>query len=100
MYSASREYGPEQVRALVEGEQKESGWEFLFLGANIDAITAAKQFGIGADRAVTFHADSEGTRLNYQVVSEAVSCLRACAAVPPNWKDPIERDFRGRKSTR
>lgn len=98
--NASREYGPEQIKALVEREQKEFGWEFLFLGANIDAIAAAKQFGIGADRAVNFHADSEGTRLNYEVVSEAVSCLRTCAAVPPDWKAPIEQDFRSRKSNR
>lgn len=98
--NASREYGPEQIKTLVEREQKEFGWEFLFLGANIDAIAAAKQFGIGADRAVTFHADNEGTRLNYAVVSEAVSCLRACAAVPPDWKAPIEQDFRSRKSNR
>ena len=98
--NASREYSYEQVRAMVEREQKAFGWEFLFLGANIDAISTAERFGIGADRAVNYHADREGTRLNYEVVSEAVSCLRACAAVPPNWKQRIEKDFRSRRPKR
>ena len=98
--NASREYSYEKIRSMVELEQKEYGWEFLFLGANIDAIAVAGQVGISADRAVTYHADSAGTALNYDVVSEAVSYLRACAAVPPNWKQRIEQDFRSRKSRR
>lgn len=98
--NASREYGYEQIKAMVEREREEFGWEFLFLGANIDAIAAARQFGISPDRAVTYHADQAGTRLNYEVVGETVSCLRASAAVPPNWKERIERDFKSRRPRR
>ena len=98
--NASREYSYEKIKSIVEHEREKYGWEFLFLGANIDAIAVAGRFGIGADRAVTYHADREGTALNYDVVSETVSCLRACAAVPPNWKKRIEQDFKGRKAKR
>lgn len=100
MENASREYDYEKVRAMVERQKQEFGWEFLFLGANIDAIHTAERFGISADRAVNYHADSEGTRLNYQVVSETVSCMRAGAPISAQWKDRIERDFKSRKSSR
>ena len=98
--NASREYSYERVKQLVEFEKEKYGWEFLFLGANIDAAAAAGRFGIAPDRAVNYHADSEGTRLNYEVVSETVSCMRACRPIEANWKERIERDFRGRKSRR
>ena len=95
--NASREYRPEQVRALVERQQQEFGWEFLFLGANIDAIATARTVGIAPERAVNYHADSKGTRLNYETVSAAVCQMRQGQPLPPNWKAPIERDFKGRK---
>ena len=98
--NASREYTSEQIKAMVEREQKEYGWEFLFLGANIDAIAAAREVGIGAEHAVSYHADSEGTALNFQVVSDTVSCLRTGVAVPAGWKERIERDFKSRKTRR
>ena len=97
MENASREYTAEKVRALVERQQKEFGWEFLFLGANIDAIAAARHVGIRAERAVNYHADSAGTRLNYEVLSETVCAMREGEAVASDWKAPIERDFRSRK---
>lgn len=100
MENASREYTYEKIHALVERQKREYGWEFLFLGANIDAIGTAKRFGIGADRAVNYHADSEGTRLNYQVVSDTVSCMRAGAPIAANWKERIEEDFKSRKSNK
>lgn len=98
--NASQEYSFRQIKAMVEREQRESGWEFLFLGANIDAISTAGRFGIGADRAVNYHADSEGTLLNYAVVGETVSRIRAGAPLQATWKDRIEQDFRSRKSRR
>ena len=98
--NASREYSYEKVKELVELEKEKYGWEFLFLGANIDAAAAAGRFGIAPDRAVNYHADPEGTRLNYAVVSETVSCMRACRPIEANWKERIERDFRGRKARR
>lgn len=98
--NASREFSYEQIQAMVEREKREYGWEFLFLGANIDAIATARRFGIGADRAVNYHADSEGTRLNYEVVGEAVCCVRAGAPMQASWKERIERDFKSRKRAR
>ena len=95
--NASREYSYSKVKALVERQKKQYGWEFLFLGANIDAIATAQRFGIEADRAVDYHADGEGTQLNYQVLSETVSCLRAGAPIKENWKQRIEENFRSRK---
>lgn len=100
MENASREYTYDKIRALVERQKREYGWEFLFLGANIDAIQTAKRFGIGADRAVNYHADSAGTRLNYEVVSETVSCIRAGAPIAAGWKQRIEEDFKQRKADR
>ncbi|MCD8357023.1 MAG: VWA domain-containing protein [Clostridia bacterium] len=101
MENASREYSYEQIRAMIEREKTEFGWEFLFLGANIDAIAVASRFGIGADRAVNYHADSLGTQLNYEVVSEAITHVRTCAApMRADWKSRIEKDFRSRKSAR
>ena len=100
MENASREYTYDKIRALVERQKQEYGWEFLFLGANIDAISTARRFGIGADRAVNYHADSQGTRLNYEVVSETVSCMRAGEPIAADWKREIEKDFNGRKANR
>ena len=79
MENASRSYDSERVKRMIERRKEEDGWEFLFLGANIDAVETAKRFGIGADRAVNYHADHAGTRLNYEVLSEAVSAVRPWA---------------------
>ena len=95
MENASHEYTADRVRAMIEKE-KTYGWEFIFLGANIDAISAASKIGIQADRAVNYHADSKGTRLNYDVVGEAISNVRASKPMPANWKERIDRDFNSR----
>lgn len=76
MENASRIYDYAKVKKMVEKETKEYGWEFLFLGANIDAIEVAGRFGIAANRAINYESDSEGTALNYQVLSETVSAVR------------------------
>jgi uncharacterized protein YegL len=94
--NASHEYSFQKVRGLVETRQREFGWEFIFLGANIDAIATAAHFGIGADRAANYHADSTGTNLNYAVVSDAISQVRACAPLHADWKERIDRDFQDR----
>lgn len=73
------------------------GWEFLFLGANIDAVETAKHFGISEDRAVNYHSDSVGTRLNYEVVSCAITSMRSGAPMSADWKAPIEADYKTRK---
>ena len=95
--NASREYSYEKIRQMIELEKTQYHWEFIFLGANIDAIETAARFGIDADRAANYHADSEGTRLNYKVVSEVVCEMRACNPIPANWKAEIDEDFERRK---
>jgi uncharacterized protein YegL len=98
MENSSREYGYDKVRQLIEHKKEKYGWEFIFLGANIDAVETAARFGIGADRAADYHADSKGTQLNYKVVSEAVSSFRAgSASISADWKKPIEEDYKKRR---
>lgn len=78
---------------MVERQKRKYGWEFIFLGANIDAIATGAKFGASADRAANYHADSEGTRLNYEAVSDAVSNLRACRPIDESWKAQIDEDY-------
>lgn len=101
MENASRSYTYEQVRSMVEQRKEADQWEFLFLGANIDAIATAGRFGIGADRAVNYHADARGTALNYEVLSDAISHMRTSAApMSASWKSRIEEDYESRRSDR
>lgn len=95
--NASREFDSSKVRAMIENQKKELGWEFLFLGANIDAVETAKDFGITKEFAVTYCADEEGTALNFDCVSEAVSDVRASRPMAANWKDKIESHLKRRK---
>ena len=85
---------------MVKKEKEKYGWEFLFLGANIDAVETAAHFGIGANRAVRFHNDPNGHAVNYRSVSAAVSQVRSNAPLGDSWKDEIEEDFRSRTSRR
>ncbi len=94
--NASRRYSYDEVRRMVERQRERYGWEFLFLGANMDAITAARRFGIREDRAVRYECDAPGTQLNYKVVSETIGCIRSGKKVSADWKDRIEKDYRER----
>lgn len=76
MENASRFYTYDRVKYMVERQKEKYGWEFLFLGANIDAISVAARFGINADRAINYECDQVGTSLNYQVMSETITALR------------------------
>lgn len=96
MENASKHYTSEQVKQMIERQKTKYGWEFLFLGANIDAVETAKQFGIGKERAVSYRSDSVGTELNYKVVSEAMCAMRCSASIPDNWKEQIEEDMKRR----
>ena len=100
MENSSRHYTSDQVKAMVKRQKEKYGWEFLFLGANIDAVETASHYGIGADRAVNFHNDKAGQALNYKVVSEAVCTLRSHAPIRDDWKEEIDEDFKSRKSSR
>ena len=97
MENASRTYTAEKVRQMIKREQEEYGWEFLFLGANMDAVETARRFHIDADRAVTYCCDREGTALNYEAISAAVSSVRASRPLGKAWKQSIEEDYRKRK---
>ena len=96
MENASRDYSSDRVKKMIRKQQEKYGWEFLFLAANIDAVETAGRFGIGADRAVNYHADSAGTALNFEVVSDAVASVRRCAPLKASWKKRIEEDFEKR----
>ena len=100
MENASRHYNAERVKQMIERQKARYGWEFLFLGANIDAVETARHFGIGADRAVNYHSDSEGTQLNYEVVSEAICAVRCNAPLGADWKKRIDEDYNARKDGR
>ena len=96
MENASSRYTAKEVRDMVKRQKEKYGWEFLFLGANIDAVETAARYGIGEDRAVRFHNDKAGHALNYQEVSAAVRTIRASAPLGREWKRKIEEDYESR----
>ena len=93
MENASHRYGSDEVKRMVERQKEKYGWEFLFLGANIDAVETAARYGIREDRAVTFRNDHRGQRLNYDSVSKAMSDVRCRAPLRADWKKDIEKDM-------
>ena len=96
MENASRRYNSMEVKKMITRQKEKYGWEFLFLGANIDAVETAAGFGIGADRAVNYRADSQGTQLNYEVLGYAVSAVRQSAPLTAGWKKRIDEDYENR----
>ena len=97
MENASHRYTSDQVKAMVQRQKDKYGWEFLFLGANIDAVETAAHFGIEESRAVNYHCDPIGQNRVYEGVDRAVRSVRACAKVDIDWKKDIEEDFNTRK---
>jgi uncharacterized protein YegL len=97
MENASREYDYGKIKAMIEHQKVKYDWEFIFLGANIDAVATASKFGISEDYAVTYHADSEGTQTNFQALNEAVTSFRKGQKLDRVWKESIEKDFESRK---
>ena len=97
MENASRKYSYDRLKAMIERQKEKYGWEFLFLGANIDAAKEAARFGISADHAANYHADSEGTNVIYETVSEAITQVRCCAApLSADWKQQVDKDYKKR----
>ena len=96
MENASRRYSYEKVKEMITRQKEKYGWEFLFLGANIDAAREAARFGIGAECAADYHADSEGMGVVYEAVCDTVCDFRASRPMAGNWKRKIEEDFRKR----
>ena len=97
MENASHKYSYARLKAMIERQKEKHGWEFLFLGANIDAAREAARFGIGADCAANYHADSKGTNVIYETVSEAITQVRCCAApLSADWKQRVDEDYKRR----
>ena len=96
MENASREYTYPRLKAMIERQKEKYGWEFIFLGANIDAAKEAARFGIDADRTANYHADTIGTAVIYEAVSEAVCNVRASQPMNADWKRSIDEDFKKR----
>lgn len=97
MENASRRYDAGRVREMIRHQTERYGWEFLFLGANIDAVQTAGRFGIDADRAANYHSDSLGTALNYDVLGDAIHAVRGGKPLDSNWKQRIDKDYQSRK---
>lgn len=95
MENSSHLFDADKIKYMINRQKEKYGWEFIFLGANIDAVGTAKNFGISEDRAVNYHSDPVGTRLNYEVISETISAFRA-DRIDDNWKERIAKDFKGR----
>ena len=94
--NASTKYSSAQVKQMI-GEQKEKGWEFLFLGANIDAVETARSYGISEDRAVDFHNDEQGIETNFEVLSKTVGLVRENKKMDAGWSAEIRKDYHSRK---
>ncbi len=94
--NASRIYSSDKVKKMVEKEKEKYGWEFLFVGANIDAVETAKHYGIAPERAVNYNADSKGTGVVFESVSRTMGNFRAGCAVADNWSADIDADYKAR----
>ena len=97
MENASRRFSSDEVKKMIERQKAEFGWEFLFIGANIDAVQTAAQFGIGHDRAVNYHADSQGTQVLYETLCAPISAMRSNKAIDADWGRNISKDYNSRK---
>ena len=97
MENASRRYTSDQVKQKIERQKEKYGWEFIFIGANIDAVETAARYGINSDRAVNYHADKKGTKVMYEAVANAVSYVRDCGGISSDWRNYVDEDFESRK---
>ena len=93
MENASHQFTSKRVKEMIQRQKEKYGWEFLFIGANIDAVETAAKYGIGADRAVNYNADKEGTNIVYEAVAKAVCNVRACAPLCADWSNDINEDY-------
>lgn len=98
--NASKKYNYHQVKKMVENQKKKYGWEFIFLGANIDAVGEAAKFGIGTERAVNYKSDYRGTEMNYQVMSDTISHYRKKGIIVPEFLHKIKDDCEKRTKSK
>lgn len=94
--NASRRYSADEVRSMIKRQKERYGWEFLFLGANIDAVRTAAFYGIAEDRATNYRSDSRGVRVSIESISKAASQLRTDKVLNASWKDAAEEDYNNR----
>ena len=97
MENASHQYSSSEVKKMISEKKEKYGWEFIFLGANIDAVETAKRFGIGSGRAFNYHADSKGTETNFEALGAVVENFMACGCVAEDRLETITADFKSRK---
>lgn len=95
--NASRRYKASQIREMISGKKEKDKWEFMFIGANIDAVCTAETYGIDPDMAVNYLADHQGSKVVYDSVSRAVGSMRKHQKVSKGWNDEIAEDFNSRK---
>lgn len=100
MENASHRYTSDKVKAMIERQKAKYGWEFFFIGANIDAVETAAQYGIDSDRAVNYHADEKGTEVLYATVSETICNMRTNAPIQADWSEDINKDYQKRNKKR
>lgn len=96
MENSSRKFNYKMIKRMIENQKRKYQWEFIFMGANMDAISVANNFGIDSNRAVNYHSDQKGTSLNFESMSKVVSNLRCCNSIDDEWKKEIEDDFDSR----
>ncbi len=94
--NSSVQYSSKDIKSKIKCQTENFGWEFIFLGANIDAVETAECIGIRKERASNFHADEEGVSLNFEVMSEAIVNMRT-SVLEDDWSDAINEDFEKRK---
>jgi len=97
MENSSHRYSSDEVKRMISHEKEKYGWEFIFIGANIDAVETARRYGIDEDRAINYHSDRSGTQAVYRSVSKAVMETRCCGAPTMAWREDIEKNNAGRK---
>lgn len=95
--NASRFYGADRIRSMISHQKDKYGWEFIFLGANMDAIQTANTYGIDPSRAQSYHCDKTGVNLNFEVMSEAITQVRATKTLNEHWKDKVDKDYQNRR---
>lgn len=96
MENASRKYTSDRVKQMIKRQKVRYGWEFLFIGANIDAVETAARYGIDRNRAVNYNADRKGTSVVYESVSRAVCQVRSCNGLSDDWSAEIDEDYKKR----
>ncbi|MEE0957692.1 MAG: hypothetical protein UH734_06365 [Ruminococcus sp.] len=97
MENASKRYNSKEIKRMIERQKKRCGWEFVFIGANIDAVETARSYGISERNAVNYHADTIGTQAVYEAVNNAVGNIRCGAPMAPQWRENLDRDYKNRK---